>query len=91
MWDSLESIRKYFDEINENAQKQQSESKAKDEELSAVIQNNKDEVDKRIAEAVQTSNNAIELLTRKVKYAYLIAGGAAGLAIIELILLLMWR
>ena len=91
MWDSLESIRKYFDEINENAQKQQSESKAKDEELSAVIQNNKDEVDKRIAEAVQTSNNAIELLTRKVKYAYLIAGGAAGLAIIELILLLVWR
>lgn len=42
-----------------------------------------------IADAVQTANVAIEALTKKVKYAYWIAGGSAGIAIIELILLLM--
>lgn len=61
----------------------------RDEELAATIQKNKDEVDKNIADAVQTSNAAVESLTKKVKYAYWIAGGSAGLAIIELILLLM--
>ena len=38
---------------------------------------------------IQTANAAIETLTKKVKYAYWIAGGTAGLAIIELILLLI--
>lgn len=42
-----------------------------------------------IADAVQTPNVVVEALTKKVKYAYWIAGGSAGIAIIELILLLM--
>ena len=65
------------------------EREQRDEELAATIQKNKDEVDKNIADVVQTANAAVESLTKKVKYAYWIAGGSAGLAIIELILLLM--
>ena len=58
-------------------------------ELAATIQKNKEEANENITEAVQTANAAIGTLTKKVKYAYWIAGGSAGLAIIELILLLM--
>lgn len=65
------------------------EGEKKYEELAATIQKNKDEVDKNIADAVQTANAAVESLTKKVKYAYWIAGCTAGLAIIELILILM--
>lgn len=65
------------------------ECERRDENLSATIQKNKEEVNENIAEALQTSNTAIESLTKKVKYAYWIAGSSVGLAIIELILLLM--
>lgn len=65
------------------------ECERRDEDLAATIQKNKEEVDKNIADAVQTTNAAIESLTKKVKYAYWIARGSAGLAIIELILLLI--
>lgn len=65
------------------------ECERRDENLAVTIQKNKEEVNENIAEAVQTANAAIESLTKKVKYAYWIAGGSAGLAIIELILLLM--
>lgn len=65
------------------------ECEKRDEELTDTIQKNKEEVNENIAEAVKAANVAIETLTKKVKYAYWIAGGSAGLAIIELILLLM--
>ena len=65
------------------------ECEKRGEELAATIQKNKEEVNMNIADAVQTANVAIEALTKKVKYAYWIAGGSAGIAIIELILLLM--
>lgn len=65
------------------------ECERRDENLATTIQKNKEEVNENIAEAVQTANAAIESLTKKVKYAYWIVGGSAGLAIIELILLLM--
>lgn len=58
------------------------------EELTNAIQKNKEE-NESITEAVQTTNEAIEDLIKKVKIAYWIAGGSAGLAVIELILLLM--
>ena len=61
----------------------------RDAELADIIQKNKEEANENIAEAVQTANAVIETLTKKVKYVYWIAGGSAGLAIIELILLLM--
>lgn len=65
------------------------ECKKRDEDIVDTIQKNKEEVDENIANAVHTSNAAIETLTKKIKYAYWIAGGSAGLAIIELILLFM--
>lgn len=64
------------------------EGSKRDEELAADIQKSRDEVNQRISETVQATNLDIEALTRKVTYSYWIAGGAVGLAIIELILLL---
>ena len=55
------------------------------EAIAASVQQSKEDVEVKIAEA----NNAISSLTQKIKYAYWIAGGAAGLAIIELILLMV--
>ena len=63
-------------------------SKKREEEIAVVIQKNRDETDKKIADAAQTAEAAVESLTKRIKYVYLIAGGSAGLAIIELILLL---
>ena len=65
------------------------ECEKRDAEITDVINKNKEEVNANIAEAVQAANIAIETLTKKVKYAYWIAGGSAGLAIVELILLLV--
>lgn len=84
----LEDVDSIWKSVEEHTS-QLTESGKRDEELATAIQKNKDEVDKKIADAVQTANAAIESLTKRVKYAYWIAGGSAGLAIIELILLLM--
>lgn len=65
------------------------EGEKRDKELAATIQKNKYEVDKNIAEAVQITNTVIKSLTKKVTYAYWIAGFSAGLAIIELSLCFM--
>lgn len=65
------------------------EFEKRDIELTSTIQKNKEEVNENIAELVQSTNVTIKTLTKKVKYAYWIAGGSAGLAIIELILFLM--
>lgn len=64
---------------------QLTEMEKQNEVIATAIQKNKEDVEAKIVEA----NNAIVSLTQKIKYAYLIAGGAAGLAIIELILLLV--
>lgn len=65
------------------------ECEKRDSELTDTIQKNKEEVNENIAEAAQATNVAIEILAKKVRHAYWIAGGSAGLAIVELILLLM--
>ncbi|MGP1598460.1 hypothetical protein [Peptoanaerobacter stomatis] len=65
------------------------ECEKKDEDLAITIQKNKEEANNNIAEAVQTVNATIEILTKKVKYAYWIAGCLGGLATIEFILLLV--
>lgn len=83
--EDIDSIWKYVEEHTT----QLTESGKRDEEIVNAIQKNKDEVDKKIADEVQTVNAAVESLTKRLKYAYWIAGGSAGLAIIELILLLM--
>lgn len=65
------------------------ESEKREEDLAAAIQKNKKDAEADLASAIQKTNSTIEFLTKKIKYAYWIAGGAGGLAIIELILLLL--
>lgn len=65
------------------------EIEKRDEELAIAIQKNKDELDKKIADAVQIANVSVESLTKRIKYAYWIAGGSVGIAITELILILL--
>lgn len=52
------------------------ESKKLDDALAAQLEKNQ-----------QENNEKFEILTKKIKYAYWIAGGTAGLAIVELVLL----
>ncbi|MBO8463804.1 MAG: hypothetical protein IAC13_07730 [Firmicutes bacterium] len=84
----LEDVDNIWKSVEEHTS-QLTESRKRDDELAYVIQKNKDEVDKKIADVVQTANSNVEYLTKRIKYAYWIAGGSAGLAIIELILLIM--
>ncbi|HFR3775722.1 TPA: hypothetical protein ACHVGQ_001987 [Streptococcus suis] len=89
----IDTLWKYKDEhqmrIHQIEQKFMEQTEQVNNLIQEVIQKNKDEVNKQIAGARQTTNAAIENLTTKIKYAYWIAGGSACLAIIELILLLM--
>lgn len=84
----LDDVDSMWKEVEEHTS-QLIEGEKRNKELAAIIQKNKDEVNKNIEEAVDTTNAAVESLTNKVKYAYWIAGCSAGLVIIELILLLM--
>lgn len=84
----LDDVDSMWKEVEEHTS-QLIEGEKRNKELAAIIQKNKDEVNKNIEEAVDTTNAAVESLTNKVKYAYWIAGCSAGLAIIALILLLM--
>ena len=65
------------------------ECERREQDFAVAIHKNKEEVDKKIVEAVQIVNATAESLKKKVKYAYWIAGGSAGLAILELTLLLL--
>lgn len=82
----LEDVDRTWDTVNEHS-KQLTEMEKQSEVIATDLQKNKEDVEVKTAEV----DNAIISLTQKIKYAYLIAGGAAGLAIIELILLLMIR
>ncbi|CUH92947.1 coiled-coil domain-containing protein [Herbinix luporum] len=84
----LEEVDSIWKEVKEHTS-QLTASEKRDEGLAIAIEKNKEEVDEKIADTVQTTNAAVESLSKRIKYAYLIAGGSAGLAIIELILLLM--
>lgn len=84
----LEDIDSIWESVGEQSSKL-TENTKKDEELAVVIQKNKDEVNKKITDVAQTSNAAVESLTKKIKYAYWFTGGFAGLAIVELILLVV--
>ena len=78
----MEDIDTTWDTVKEHSG-QLTEIEKRNEAIASAVQKNKDDVEAKIAEA----NNGIASLTQKLKYAYWMAGGAAGLAIIELILL----
>lgn len=88
----INRLKAYTDSIWEDVERhtsQLTDIEKQNEGLVATIQKNNEEVNIKIADAIQETNNAVESLTKRIRYAYLIAGGAAGLAIIELVLLLV--
>lgn len=82
----LDDVDSIWKDVEEHTSKI-AECQKQDENLVAIIQKNKEEIYENIAETAQTTNVAIESLTKRIKYAYWIAGGSAGFAILELILL----
>lgn len=80
----LEDVDSTWDTVKEHSG-QLTKMEKQNEVIATAVQKNKEDVEAKIVE----TNNAITSLTQKIKYAYLVAGGAAGLAIIELILLLV--
>lgn len=53
------------------------------------IQTNKENIDAKIASVIEKNEIDIQMLTKKIKYAYILAGGSLGLAIIELIMIIL--
>lgn len=84
----LDDVDSMWEDVEEHAS-QLFELESRDEGLTAAIQKNKEETDEKIADAMQKTDAAVASLTKRIKYAYLIAGGSAGLAMIGLLLLLM--
>jgi uncharacterized protein Yka (UPF0111/DUF47 family) len=73
----------------ENHSTQLSELEKQSAEIKDIVRSNKDDTNAAIAGAIEQSNTAVEMLGKKIKYAYLLAGGAVGLAIVELIVILL--
>lgn len=84
----LDDVDKMWEDIEKHTS-QLTESKERNEELTSAIQKNKDDIDVKISDLMQTTNATVESLTKKIKYAYWLAGGTAGLAIVEMIFLLV--
>lgn len=84
----LEDVDGIWEEVERHTT-QLSELDKQNEGFVAAIQKSKEDIDSKISNAIQETNITAESLTKRIKYAYWIAGGSAGLAIIELILLLM--
>lgn len=59
------------------------------DETNNLIENNKKLIDAAIADAVEKNDTAVQMLTKKIKCAYLLAGGTLGLALIELVIILL--
>ena len=82
---------KYLKEVdklwnsNEVHSNQLSELEKQSEETNNFIQNNKKLIDMALADVVEKNDIAVQALTKKIKYAYLLAGGSLGLALIELL------
>ena len=86
---------KYLKEVdklwnsNEVHSNQLSELEKQSEETNNFIQNNKKLIDMAIADVVEKNDIAVQALTKKIKYAYLHAGGSLGLALIELVVIFL--
>lgn len=84
----LKEVDKLWDS-NEVHSNQLSELEKQSEETNNFIQNNKKLIDTAIADVVEKNDIAVQMLTKKIKYAYLLAGGSLGLALIELVVILL--
>lgn len=78
MWDSIELNSSQLSELEKQCDK-----------TNSIVQTNKESTDAAIASVIEKNNTDIQMLTKKIKYAYILAGGSLGLAIIELIVILL--
>lgn len=74
---------------NEDHSNQLLKLEKQSEEIKKLVRENKDLIDTAIESEVEKNNAAVQMLSKKIKYAYLIAGGSLGLAVIELIVILI--
>lgn len=84
----LEDVDSIWNTVNEHSE-QLIEIEKQNGDIVNSVQKDKEDVEAKIAAAIQETNSTIKSLTNKITYAYWIAGGATGLAIIELLLLLL--
>ena len=78
MWDSIELNSSQLSELEKQRDK-----------TNSIVQTNKESTDAAIASVIEKNNTDIQMLTKKIKYAYILAGGSLGLAIFELIVILL--
>lgn len=84
----LEEVDDIWDNVKAHSE-QVSSLERQNADIVSIVKDNKESAERELANAVQEANVSIAALTQKIKNAYLIAGGAAGLAMIELIVLLI--
>lgn len=84
----LQDIDGMWDLIKLNSS-QLSELEKQSDKTNRIVQTNKESTDAAIASVIEKNNTDIQMLTKKIKYAYILAGGSLGLAIIELIMILL--
>ncbi|MGB7366462.1 MAG: hypothetical protein WA898_05955, partial [Carnobacterium jeotgali] len=75
-------------EKNEVHSGQLSKLEKKSEETTNLIHNNNKISEVAIADVIVKNDIAVQLLTKKIKYAYLLTGGTLGLALVELAIIL---
>ena len=76
-------------EVNESNVERIAELQKQENETKSIVQSNKEFVESALAEIKEQNSFTVQSLTNKVKIAYLIAGSSVGLALIELIIILM--
>ena len=84
----LQDIDKMWDSIELNSS-QLSKLEKQSDKINSIVKTNKESTDAEIASIIEKNNTDINMLTKKIKYAYIFAGGSLGLAIIELIMILL--
>ena len=65
------------------------ELKKQGDKVNSIIQINKENTDAKIVSVIEKNDRDMQILTKKIKYAYILAGGSLGLAIIELIMIIL--
>lgn len=68
---------------------QLSELLKQSDEAKRIVQTNKENTDAAIASVVKKNDTDVQMLTKKIKYAYLLSGGSFGIAIIGLIVIIL--
>ena len=74
---------------NEMHSNQLSKLEKQSKETNNFIQNNKKLIDSALADMAVKNDIAVQALTKKIKYAYLLTGGSLGLALIELVVIFL--